>query len=179
MRQLQLSVGVFDFRFNSIESKVIFRVDRTPYELVFVKKQVGEVLIITVIPGYRLLFDKETQEHVRSFFETRPGQGFFFKGLAELIAKTVPREAKPPLPADRKAICIATGAEEPGKVYFKNLINWDEVNAKSLSENKKHRTSANLEKTKILYPDLYEAIKDHDISVCYTADPDEGNPIPL
>ena len=57
-------------------------------------------------------------------------------------------------------------------IYPISLKNWELIHAKNnkLPKDKFHRSSKNLAKTKQLYPDLYEAIKDKDISVNYSTE---------
>ncbi|WP_353050273.1 DUF6037 family protein [Bacillus sp. ISL-47] len=63
----------------------------------------------------------------------------------------------------RNTIAAIYQFEEKDKVYIKEIRNWDNyphLNKSCSLENK--------EKTRLLYPDLYEEIKDKNISVFYT-----------
>ena len=54
-------------------------------------------------------------------------------------------------------------------IYPIGLKNWELIHAKNtkLPKDKFHRRPENLAKTKQLYPELYQATKDKDISIIY------------
>lgn len=64
----------------------------------------------------------------------------------------------------RKIISCARNFEEKDKIFLYGYIDWDKI------ESNKRYTQANREKTRILYPPVYNTVKDKNISVRYTDD---------
>ncbi|MFZ5969629.1 MAG: DUF6037 family protein, partial [Bacillota bacterium] len=60
-------------------------------------------------------------------------------------------------------------------IYPIGLTNWEVVHVKNpkLPNDKYHRTAKNLAKTKELYPEIYKATKDLDITIIYGVEPNE------
>ena len=57
--------------------------------------------------------------------------------------------------------------EEPDKIYYKGILAWNKIN------NGRNVTQENLEKTRILYPELYDFCKRENVSIIYTANKNE------
>jgi hypothetical protein len=81
----------------------------------------------------------------------------------------VPNEYK--LSDDKRKVVIRYDKldSESDGIYPIGVTNWEVAHAKNptLPKDKYHRTSKNLLKTKELYPAIYQATKDMDITIIY------------
>ena len=61
-------------------------------------------------------------------------------------------------------------------IYPIGITNWEVVHAKNpqLLENTYHRSTKNLNKTKELYPKIYEATKNMDITIIYETEANDN-----
>ncbi len=99
-------------------------------------------------------YDPENRFSTKKFFEdfnSRIPDDFRFLKKQELL----------------KLITSTYDIEESDKVYYNGIIDWDKVN------NGNNRQEKNLEKTRLLYPELYKQIKDKNISVRYSNVPNK------
>lgn len=175
MLKLKVEIGTFEFQYNEILTDVIFDTRSSEsWEIIFMKVGIGKTLTIPIKLGYKFTIDtsKKYQEFI-SFFNIKNGKGkFSIKSFKDYFNENIPDEYKLSDNAREKIIKynrIDTGSEG---IYPISLKNWELIHAKNnkLPKDKFHRRPENLAKTKQLYPDLYEAIKDKDISVKYSTE---------
>ena len=175
MSKLKVEIGTFEFQYNEILTDVIFDTRSSEsWEIIFMKVGIGKTLTIPIKLGYKFTIDtsKKYQEFI-SFFNIKNGKGkFSIKSFKNYFNENIPDEYKLSDNAREKIIKynrIDTGSEG---IYPISLKNWELIHAKNnkLPKDKFHRRLENLAKTKQLYPDLYEAIKDKDISVNYSTE---------
>lgn len=172
MRKLKVDVGVFDYTYNGIESSVIFNTKTSPWRLVFMKNGVGDVLTIDINNGYKFTIDSyDKYNKFRAYFEIGGTAGTFkitdfFNKLNDDIPSEYVLTRR-----NRQVIYEAGNYSKRGEdgIYPAYFMNWPEIHAKNpkLDPKKHHATKINHDKTKQLFPELYEEIKGLDISVVY------------
>lgn len=172
MRKAGADVAAFDFVFEDVTSSVLFMTDVAPFRLVFYKRSSKERLEIEVVPGYMIRLTQSREAEIRRYFEMPTGgwQSMLFKRLADALRAQTPVEFVPPRASERQLIAKARKVPEADKIYFCGLRVWPAINARN-GEKEWHRNPRNLEKVKLLDPQIYRDVKDRDISVCYTDDP--------
>lgn len=174
MKERGAESAAFPFEFGRVTCSALFFTDESPYKLVFYKHVSGERLEFEVHRGYIIRLPRSREDEIVSFFEI-PGGGLrwhLFNRLVEAINNQAPKEFRPPKTAERRAIAEARQLEEADKIYFCGFRDWSEINARTGCI--RHRTDENLRKVKLLDRRMYEDIKDKDISVCYTSDPEKA-----
>lgn len=155
---------VFDYTHNKIEFSVMFDVGSNPFKLVFVKKKTSLYLILDVSDDYQIntyLGDK--LQVLKDMLELKRGKtpfstNKFFEEFNKKIPKHVQNRA-----ISRTVLCNAYKCEEKEKTNIQKLMDWDDY-----PHLNKHASPENHEKTRLLYPEIYEQIKGKNISVFYT-----------
>lgn len=176
MRKISVDIGTFEFRYNNVESDVILNT-LNDWQLVFLKRGVGEVLVISLLKGFRFTIDSnEKYAEFIKYFEISGVKGTFsLDSFKESLNNSIPEEY---LITDNKRRIIYSYDcldKESEGIYPIGVINWTVLHAKNpeLASDKYHRRNENLLKTKQLYPEIYKAIKDMDISIKYGVEPGE------
>lgn len=179
MKKDNLEVSIFDFEYNEVPCAVLFNADYTSgFSVTFFKKSSGRLLKIAVHTGY-LLDIQPIFKELYPFFELKRGKGqFSIKEFVEYFNVKIPPKPAIPSNSQKEILGKLTNIEESEKIYFKGFINWEKVRIENPT-NKKGRTKENLEKTRVLYPDIYAEIKNHDISVKYTSNFKESEKYPM
>lgn len=104
------------------------------------------------------------------------GKGQFkIKDFVVHLSKQIPLEYRLSNRARRVILKYDKLDNESEGIYPIGITNWEVVHAKNpaLPTDKYHRTSKNLLKTRELYPRIYSATKDMDITIIYGAKPGE------
>lgn len=159
-----MTYDVFDYSHNGIEFNILFDVNCVPFKLIFIKKKSVEYLILDVMAGYKInTYLNEKLKVLKSMLELKNGKtkfstNQFFEEFNKKIPHTIQSKKISKITISRVYHC-----EESDKVYIRELRNWDKY-----PELGKHATKENKEKTRLLYPEIYEEIKDKNISVFYT-----------
>lgn len=155
---------VFDYSHNGIQFSVMFDVKCTPFKLILVKKRSQQYLILDVIAGYKIhTYLGEKLQVLKDMLELKNGKSRFstnqfFKEFNEKIPHAIQNKK-----ISKTTISRVYHCEESEKIYIREMRNWDEY-----PELGKHVTKENREKTRLLYPEIYERIKEKNISVFYT-----------
>ena len=172
MRKAGADVAAFDFVFEDVTSSVLFMTDVAPFRLVFYKRSSKERLEIEVVPGYMIRLTQSREAEIRRYFEMPTGgwQSMLFKRLADALRAQTPVEFVPLRASECQLIAKARKVPEADKIYFCGLRVWPAINARN-GEKQWRRNPRNLEKVKLLDPQIYRDVKGRDISVCYTDDP--------
>lgn len=158
---------VFDYNHNGIEFSVMFDVNCVPYKLIFIKKRSTQYLILDIITGYQInTYLGEQLQVLKNMLELKNGKtkfstNQFFDEFNQKIPHTIQNKK-----ISKTTISRIYHCEESEKIYICELRDWDKY-----PELGKHATKENREKTRLLYPDMYEEIKDKNISVFYTDKP--------
>lgn len=176
MGQLSIQIGTFEHKYNDVTSDVIFDTrNEKQWNLLFIKRGMGETLVIPLNMGYRFTIEgnKKYNEFI-IYFGIRSGKGqFSIKEFVSNLNIQVPNEYK--LSDDKRKVVInydKLDSESDG-IFPIGVTNWEVAHAKNptLPKDKYHRTSKNLLKTKELYPAIYQATKDIDITIIYGTSP--------
>ena len=154
---------VFDYTHNGIEFSVMFDVNE-PFKLTFIKKRSALYLILDVSTDYEIntyLGDK--LQILKDMLELKDGTtkfstNKFFEEFNQRIPHAISNRE-----ISKSTLSRVYNCEESEKIYIKELRDWDKY-----PHLEKHATPENREKTRLLYPEIYENIKDKNISVFYT-----------
>lgn len=166
IKRNNLTYDVFDFTKNNISFNVLFDINSTPFKLIIIKKRSSEYIKIDVLNGFTInpQLNSEQYNTLVSMLELRYQEGnpfstiTFFEELNQGIPATISK-----IEIGKNTIATIYQCEEAEKVLIREIRDWDKyphLNKTCSAENK--------EKTRILYPEIYEQIKDKNISVFYT-----------
>ncbi|EPH77107.1 hypothetical protein D929_00176 [Enterococcus faecalis 02-MB-P-10] len=172
MKKLDLTVDVFDFSYNEVDCSILFNPDySTGFSLTLFKKKNALVLKLPVNPGYNLVIENENFNAFCRFFEIKHEKGAFsiIEFFSYLNSK-IPTKASKNTPRQREIISSLLTIDDSQKLHFDHFINWEKARAKN-PKLKKGRNTKNLEKTRLLYPEIFKEIKNFDISVAYSSKP--------
>ncbi|MEG0824002.1 MAG: DUF6037 family protein [Erysipelotrichaceae bacterium] len=163
--------GVFDYTHNSIDFNILFDIVKIPFKLYLIKKNNGESIDLDVDSEYRIdTYLGDRLKTLRSMLELSNGKSSFkTNDFFNEFNKKIPSQLSQ-CPIKQIYLQSIYNYEDSELVYFKCLIDWDKNTVSN-----KHFTAANREKTRILYPQIYEYIKDKNISVVYTDQESESN----
>lgn len=172
MKKLGVSIATFDFVYNKVSCACLFEANyEKGFSLTFFKTISGETLKLPVLPGYRVstyIEDPDFYNYFWDFFQLQQKNGgFTMKNFFENLNQKIPLYFNLNRNLDKPILAKKYDTEEKERPYFLGFINWQVLRAKN-PELKGSRSEANLEKTKILYPQIYQATKDYDISIRYT-----------
>ena len=159
--------GVFKFTKNKIDFDIFFDIGITPYKIGFLVMNSNFQLWLKVLPGFNIdpFLKKAELNSLINVLNLKfdPDNKFSTKKFFEEFNSKIPNDfrfvKKQELP---KLVNYVYEIEESEKIYYKGIIDWGKVN------NGNNRQESNLEKTRLLYPKLYEQIKDRNISVRYS-----------
>ncbi|MCJ1989095.1 DUF6037 family protein [Lactococcus carnosus] len=172
MKLVPVTASTFDFEYNKISCSCIFEANYlNGFSITFLKKLSGEDLELPVRKGYIMDSYIENQELYFKFwryFNLKASSGdfsmtSFYQSLNQYIPKTFNIRQN----YNRALLVKQYNVEKKDRPYFLGFKNWKVIKAKN-PETKGTRSEENLDKTKLLYPLIYEATKNHDISVRYT-----------
>lgn len=170
MRGISVDIATFDHLYNGIDSMVIFDTRET-WKLIFIKRGYGNTLEIPVEKGYKFTIDGNANyKKFREYFHIGGAKGeFSINEFVSHFRSIIPERY---VLNDEKRLNILRYDKidyESEGIYPIKTINWEEVHAKSpkLDPAKYHRTQKNLEKTKQLYPHIYRATKNMDMTIVY------------
>lgn len=169
MCSLGVQIGTFVHEYNGIRSNVIF--DTRKWIIIFIKQGLGDTLSLNVKKGFK--FTIEGNQEYRKFiayFGISGGKGKF--SIADFVnhfSGQIP--TKYIITNNIRQTIVNYDRLDSGSdgIYPIGVKNWDVIHAQnpSLPKDKYHRTKENLLKTKELYPEIYELIKDKDITIIY------------
>lgn len=159
--------GVFKFTKNKVDFDIFFDIGITPYKIGFLVINDDFQLWLDILPGFKIntfLSKAELNSLIKVLkLKYDPDNKFSTKKFFEEFNSKIPGDfrliKKQELPNLVKYIY---DIEESEKVYYNGVIDWERIN------NGKNRQESNLEKTRLLYPKLYEQIKDRNMSVRYS-----------
>lgn len=178
MKKMNVQIGTFEFTYNEVASDVIF--DTRGFELwqlVFIKRGSGKTLIIPIRKGYRFTIEGDKKYNdFTNYFGIGRGKGqFSIKDFVNYLNNRIPHEYRLSDNVRKTILRYDKLDKDSDGIYPIGTINWDEVHAKKpmLPKDKYHRSSKNLLKTKELYPEIYLATKDMDITIKYGVEPGE------
>ena len=167
-----MQIGTFKYTYNKVVSDVIFDIRSSElWKLVFIKRNCGDILSITIKRGYYFTIEgNEKYKEFVDYFEIKRGKGAFsIKEFMDYLENIIP--LKYILSDDLRRIIMKydkIDSDNDG-IFPVGIINWEVVHAKNpkLPNGAYHRTNKNLSKTRQLYPAIYLATKDMDITIKY------------
>jgi len=159
---------VFRFIKNGVEFDIFFDIGVAPYKLGFLIIGEDFELWLKVEKGFIIDTNLSKEDYKRLVDvlglkydkENKFSTFAFFEEFNNKIPTSIPDRPK------RQVINLFVrffNLEENDKLYYDGIIEWDKT------ETPKRRSPENLEKTRLLLPDLYESIKNKNISVRYSA----------
>ncbi|HEM6099515.1 TPA: hypothetical protein U2B91_001179 [Streptococcus suis] len=170
---LGVQIGTFIHVYNGVESDVIF--DTRTWVLSFIKQRLGDTLTLSVQKGFKFTVEGNSEySKFIAYFGISGGRGkFSIADFVDNFSNQVPTQY---IITDntRQTIISYDRLDSGGDgIYPIGIKNWDVIHAKNpnLPKDKNHRTKENLLKTKELYPNIYDIIKDKDITVLYSRKP--------
>jgi hypothetical protein len=177
IRNRNQTYGIFEYCTNGKKFDVFFDVAPTPYKLGFLLTGSKLHLWLDINKGYilneRLLSEQYHNLCIMLGLKYDPNNKFspfaFFNQFNQVIPNFIV-----PITSSKKNTVILNffpDIEETEKLYYKGSIEWDKLN------NGRHKTQKNSDKTRLLYPEIYERIKNRNISIIYTANPKEEEDI--
>lgn len=158
--------GVFDFKTNGVDFDIYFDIAKIPFRLGFLPIGSNIQIWLDVKNGFEIDYKLPQKDYYNLIKllnlktnKNKPFQPFnFFKQFDSAI----PDNIKTLTNSDRVIITKKiTPIEEAEKTIYDGLIEWGKGNSG------KKRSPENLEKTRLLLPNVYNAIKDKNISVRY------------
>jgi len=163
----ELTYGIFKYTKNKVDFDIFFDIGDTPYKIGFLVLNNDFQLWIDLSKGFiinPILKPEDFKKLVRILkLKFDPNNKFSTKVFFEDFNSKIPTEfrfvKKDELP---KIITSIKDIEDSNKIYYNGQIDWDKIN------NGNKRQPVNLEKTRLLYPELYLQIKDKNISVRYS-----------
>lgn len=169
MCSLGVQIGTFIHEYNGIRSNVIF--DTRKWILIFIKQGLGDTLTLKVQKGFKFTIegDKEYRRFI-AYFGISGGKGKF--SIADFVnhfSRQIPTKYIITDNVRQTIVNYDRLDSNSDGIYPIGVKNWDVIHAQnpSLPKDKYHRTKENLLKTKELYPEIYELIKDKDITIIY------------
>lgn len=178
MRNINVEIGTFKHEYNTVLSDVIFDTRSSDgWKLIFIKRIDGNVLEIQIQRGYRFTIEGNmAYNQFREYFGIGSGKGeFSIKDFVRHLSEQVPLEYRISNEKRKTILRYDKLDNESDGIYPIGLTNWEVVHAKNpkLPNDKYHRTAKNLAKTKELYPEIYGATKNLDITIIYGVEPSE------
>ncbi|MBR2112879.1 MAG: hypothetical protein IJ950_08190 [Helicobacter sp.] len=168
MKAQKLPYHIFKYNHNTIELEILFDINRNPFGLLIIKQYSNLTLLLDIKTGFELdvFLTREKYQVLREILEIKSGKtnSFSTKKFFEELNNAIPSCVKE-YKIDNNLRYIISQVKNLDKahlIYVKCLIDW------SKTESGKHVSDENREKTKYLYPDIFELIKDKNISVVYT-----------
>ena len=158
--------GLFNFNTNGIAFHIFFDIGKVPFRLGFLPIGKPEQIWLDVNKGFiinpvlpKSEYRKLTRLLNLKYDKDNPFSTFnFFKQFGEKI----PNQLISLSNSERAILALkVSDIEEKEKTVYLGQKDWEKSNSG------KNRTEKNLEKTRLLYPELYNQIKDKNISVIY------------
>lgn len=178
MRKINVQIGTFEYTYNGMVSDVIF--DTRDYELwklVFIKRGDADVLSIPIKKGYRFTIEgNEKYKEFADYFNIGRGKGqFSIKNFVDYLNNKIPFEYRLSDDVRRTILKYDRIDTDSDGIFPIGIKNWEVIHAKNpiLPKDRYHRTNKNLSKTRQLYPEIYSATKDMDITIIYGIIPGE------
>jgi len=160
----------FCINYNNIEADCIFSIQDKPFEIIFIRKSEAQVLKVKIKKGFILDIKSKFSEFY-NFFNIKHGKGnFSLIGFLDYLSIRIPHNVQKLSRNERYLIYKSVEVEDSKKIYYLSLTNWDKVNQGKVKKIGS-RSSKNLAKTQLLFPDIYESIKNKNISINYSAKP--------
>ena len=161
----KLTYNVYDCHYNHVSLSLLFDIGQTPFILSIIKRESAEVISFPITQGFKIETSLSADKYnlLRKILNIPKGKNSpfstntFFSELNSIFPFKISESGK----LDNNILNKIYNFEESDKCEFDRLIDWNNSNSG------RHHTYKNHEKTRILYPDIYDKIKGKDISVRY------------
>lgn len=160
------TIPSFDFKYNKLEFTLLLILSKD--ELFFLKKGTTETFSLEIIDFEIDNYFSDNYSKACEFFEIKYSENSSerFKPGHLIDAINYNSIYKEYLPDDtRKQINNKYNLEDPDSIYYYSIRDHAKYG------NKSHYSPENREKVRILLPELYERIKNRNISIGFTSDP--------
>lgn len=172
--RLNMTFCIFPFQKNKVKFDVYFDIKDSPFKLGFIAKNTNLSIWFDIQRGFIIDCRLSKEQYyllckILNLKKASEENPFSTSAFFDEFNNAIPNKLQP-LELYRDTIIHVAinkySIEEPDKLYYYGKIDWD------LPQNigKGRRSNENLEKTRILYPEIYEIIKDKNISIKYTKD---------
>ena len=167
IRRNGATYGVFDFTYNGVTIDIFFDLGKTPFAMGLLPRGTNFNIWFEVKQGFRIRNSLSPAEYYGLVevlgIQRDPINKFSVNKFLSFVNEQIPAECPRLNNSERQLIAQrVTTLEEGDKLIYDHLIDW----SNGSTGNK--RSSKNSEKTRLLRPDIYENIKDHDhISVAF------------
>lgn len=162
IKQNKYTYALFDFHKNGVEFHIFFDIEPSPFRLGFIAKGTNFDFWVDVLPGFKVdPFIPKFKELIKILnLKFDPNNKFSTISFFEEFNSKIPHEFKKPKPKDLLFIASSNlNIEEKNKIYYKTYATWKTRN----------RSKENSDKTRYLFPLIYERIKSRkNISISYT-----------
>ncbi|HEF1622227.1 TPA: hypothetical protein R8T64_000118 [Campylobacter lari] len=172
IKNKQVTYCIFNYTHNRVELEIMFDINPKPFKLLIIKKYSNKTLLLDILNGFKLdiFLSKEKYQILLDILDIKGADTtpFSTKKFFEELNSAIPHQViQYNLNNNlRYIISQVNNFDEANLVYIKCLKDW------SKNKNNRHVTEKNRKKTKYLYPDVFEIIKDKNISVVYTNNKD-------
>ena len=168
---------IFNYSKNGVIFNILFDIYYSPFKLHFLVVKDNFSFVIDINKGFIISTSLNKEDYIRlcrvlglKYDEDNP---FSPKIFFEDFDKNIPLYNKRKHNKRELYKFYCNSIEESNKIYYKGILPWKEIN------NGKNVTQENLEKTRILYPELYDFCKRENVSIIYTANKSEENEISI
>jgi hypothetical protein len=156
---------LFHFRKNNIRFEILFDIFKIPFQLHFLQKDNSFSFYLIVEKGFIVneFLNKETYNKLCKTLKLKSDSDnpFSTKHFFEEFNSRIPIYQNSEKKERELLAFYQSSIEESEKLYYDGTIEWNKV------KNGKGVTNKNLEKTRILYPELHEWCKRENISIRY------------
>lgn len=166
MKENHETYCVFDYRINSIQFEIFYDIGVVPNRLGFLPLHDERQLWLEITKGFNLDSNMSKDDYYLLVdilgIKKNPDNKFIPASFFREFNDKIPTKYKNLEQGNRQNLIRKIySVEEEEKTIFDGVIDWDKLRSN------KSRSHQNLEKTRLLYPELYERIKNRNISVRY------------
>lgn len=166
LKQRNETYYLFSFVKNNVRFEILFDIFHSPFKLHFLQKENDFSFCIDVENGFIIndFLDKHTYKKLCEILKLKfdKNNPFSTKSYFEEFNSKIPGYQIGEKKERELLIFYQKNIEESKKLYYDGIIEWNKIN------NGKSVSIKNLEKTRILYPDLYDWCKRENVSIRYT-----------
>lgn len=164
IKRNNLTYGIFKYQVNKVSFEIFFDISTIPYQLGFIQRQSTFQLWIEIKNGFEVTpyIDENSYKNLIKILNLKfnPENHFSIKKFFEEFNTKIPNTY---ISASNELLYFVSkyryNIEEPDKLFFKDFKPWSS----------RKRTKKNTEKTRLLFPLIYNRIKNiPNISVAYT-----------
>ena len=162
---------IFPFKKNNVEFDIYFDISKKFYSLGFMVKYSKSSIWFDITRDFQIDASLDSNLYyllikILNIKKTDSSTPFSTLAFFDEFNKKIPLKFQPLSDYNDLIVRVAiekNSIENPDKLCYLGQIDWDAP----INKGKGSRTDANLEKTRQLYPRLYELTKDRNISIRY------------